>query len=84
MVPNQLKNFVDSGVQCIIVQRRAPPPKKNKKIKSKMTRECDLGQVDFREDAIDNTENLLEEKQFPRIPHIVLGEGVDTRSGRRG
>ena len=53
--------------------------------KSKATRECDRGHVDFHEIGGDNTIRLLKENRFQkRIPQIVLEVVVDTRYGRRG
>ena len=54
-------------------------------IKSKVTRKCDVGQVDFRRGGVHNTIDLLEEKEFQqRKQRVVLGVVVDTRCGRRG
>ena len=70
MVPHQIRNSMDSGAQCIIVQRQAPPPcdKVNQEQSDK-----------FHEIGVDNTIHLLEEKQLQwRIPHIVLEVVVET------
>ena len=54
-------------------------------IKSKMTRQCDLGQVTFNNKGCENVANLLEEKQVQqRIPHVVFEVVVKTRYGRGG
>ena len=49
------------------------------KSKSKVTRKCDLGQVDVLEEGVDDPIHVLEEEQFQqRIPHIVPRIIVDT------
>ena len=54
-----------------------------KYVKSKMTRERDLSQVNFIDQGFESAANLLVKYQFhQRIPHVVCKTFIRTRSGR--
>ena len=58
------RNSLGSGAQCIFMQRQAPLPC-YAVIKSKVTKECDLGHVDFHEIGGENNIGEQKSKDIP-------------------